>query len=145
MEISQRKNENFEKNRYYIPQKKAKNMQNSDSSRNSMIFWKRNKKFYLFDFFSKGGTLWCRNGQNGFFQFFKISKFLFPKQLYQDQTDTETNKVMNFGDSCHKTVEMPDCFRLFGPKRAPLSRNRVKHYDTPIRGQRSKVTTMRLP
>ena len=33
---------------------------------------------------------------------------------------------MNFGDSCHKTVEMPDYFRLFGPKRAPLSRNRVK-------------------
>ena len=33
---------------------------------------------------------------------------------------------MNFGDSSHKTVEMPDCFRVFGPKRAPLSRNRVK-------------------
>ena len=33
---------------------------------------------------------------------------------------------MNFGDSSHKTVEMPDCFELFGPKRAPLSRNRVK-------------------
>ena len=33
---------------------------------------------------------------------------------------------MNFVDYSHKTVEMPDCFRLFGPKRAPLSRNRVK-------------------
>ena len=32
---------------------------------------------------------------------------------------------MNFGDSCHKNVEIPDYFRLFGPKRAPLSRNRV--------------------
>ena len=42
-----------------------------------------------------------------------------------DQKDTKINKVMNFGDSSHKTVEMPDCFRLFGPKRAPLSRNRV--------------------
>ena len=26
---------------------------------------------------------------------------------------------MNFGDSSHKTVEMPDCFRSLGPKRAP--------------------------
>ena len=26
---------------------------------------------------------------------------------------------MNFGDICDKTVEMPDCFRLFGPKGPP--------------------------
>ena len=42
-----------------------------------------------------------------------------------DQTDTKINKVMNFVDSSYKTVKMPDCFRLFGPKGAPLSRNRV--------------------
>ena len=33
---------------------------------------------------------------------------------------------MNFGDTCHKTLEMPDCFRLLGSKRALLYRNRVK-------------------
>ena len=33
---------------------------------------------------------------------------------------------MNFGDSSHKTTDMPDCFRLLGPKMAPPSRNRVK-------------------
>ena len=41
MEISllkQLKFENFEKNRYNIPQQTDKNMQNSDSSKNSMIF-----------------------------------------------------------------------------------------------------------
>ena len=26
---------------------------------------------------------------------------------------------MNFGDSSHKTTDMPDCFRLLGPKMAP--------------------------
>ena len=26
---------------------------------------------------------------------------------------------MNFGDSSHKTVEMPNCFRWFEPKRPP--------------------------
>ena len=36
---------------------------------------------------------------------------------------------MNFGDSSHKIVKMSDCFRLFGPKRAPLSRNRVNGQD----------------
>ena len=35
------------------------------------------------------------------------------------------NKVMNFGDSSHKTVEMRDCFCSSGAKMAPLSWNRV--------------------
>ena len=100
-------------------------MQNSDSSRNSMIFWKGNKKFQFLHFFSKGGTLWCQNSENIFFNFSRFHNFFFQKQLYWDQTGTKINKVMNFGNSSHKTVEMPDCFRLCGPKRAPLSRNRV--------------------
>ena len=33
---------------------------------------------------------------------------------------------MNFGDSSHKTVEMPDCFLSLGPKMAHPSWNRVK-------------------
>ena len=36
------------------------------------------------------------------------------------------NKVTNFGDSSHITVEMRDCFWLSGAKMAPLSWNRVK-------------------
>ena len=43
--------ENFEQNTCYIPQKKAKKMLNSDSSRNSTIFWKKTKSFNFFDFF----------------------------------------------------------------------------------------------
>ena len=101
-------------------------MQNLDSSRNCMIFLKRNKNFNFFDFFSKGGTLWCQNGKFLFFNFSKFHNFFFQKQVYWDQTGTKINKVKDFGDSSHKTVEMPACFRLFGPKTAPLSRNRVK-------------------
>ena len=97
-----------------------------------MIFWKRNKKFYFFDFFSKGGTLWCQNGQNGFFffQFFKFHNF-FPQNSYiRDQKDTKINKVLNFGASSHKTVEVPNYFRLFWSKRAPLSTNKVNDRKT---------------
>ena len=35
-------------------------------------------------------------------------------------------KVMNFGDSINETVEIPNCSRLLGPKRALFNRNRVK-------------------
>ena len=38
--------ENFEQNRFYIPQKNATNMLNSDSSRNSLIFWKKKNIWY---------------------------------------------------------------------------------------------------
>ena len=78
-------------------------------------------------FFSHRRNLWCQNVES-FFQFFKISQFFFSKKLYWDQTDSEINKVMNFGDSSHKTVEMPDCFWLLGPKPAHPSWNRVNHF-----------------
>ena len=39
--------------------------------------------------------------------------------------NTKKNKVMNFGDTSHKTVEMRDYFCLSGVKMAPLSWNRV--------------------
>ena len=58
-----------------------------------------------------------------FFSVFQISIKMFQKNLYWDQIGTKINKVMNFGDSSHKTVEMPDCVKLFRPKRASLSRN----------------------
>ena len=77
-------------------------------------------------FFSEGGTLWCQNRKFLFFKIFKISYIFFQKQVDWDQTGTKINKVKDFGDSSHKTVEMPACFRLLGPKMAPLSRNRVK-------------------
>ena len=36
-----------------------------------------------------------------------------------DKIDSEINKVKDFGDSSHKSVETPDCFTLLGPKRPP--------------------------
>ena len=84
--------------------KKAKDMQNSDSCRKSMIFLKKDKNLNFFDFF--------------LFLFFQ-------KQLYWGQTDTELNKVMNFGDSSHKTVEIPDCFLSLGQKMDHPSWNRA--------------------
>ena len=60
-----------------------------------------------------------------FFNFLKFYNSFFKKQIYWDQRDTKMNKVMNFGDSSHKTVEMRDCFWSSGAKMAPLSWNRV--------------------
>ena len=64
--------------------------------RKSMICcWKSGKiNFEKKNF--KGGTLWCWNGRNFFFPFFKISNFFFEKWLQWDVADVERNKVMKF-------------------------------------------------
>ena len=91
-----------------------------------MIFLEKTEKTFLI-ILSKGGMLWCQNSIF-FFNFSKFLTFFFQKQLQLDKIDSEINKVKDFGDSSHKTVEMPACFRLFGPKTAPLSRNRVNNF-----------------
>ena len=69
--------ENFEQTLCYVPQKKAQNIQNSDSSRKSMIFLEKTQIFTFLIFFSKGGTLWCRNGKIFFFNFSKFHNSFF--------------------------------------------------------------------
>ena len=88
--------ENFDQNSCYIPQKKAKNMQNSDLVWKIMICNKKLEKNNFQNFFFKGGTLWCRNGQKTFFRFFKFSKFFFEKWPQWDITNIERNKVMKY-------------------------------------------------
>ena len=46
---------------------------------------------------------------------------------------------MNFDDPNHNTVDLPDCFRLLGPKRAPLSRNRVDWYQPIVKNALSVI------
>ena len=45
LQARKRKFENFEQNQYYVPQKKAQNMLNSDLGIKSFIFFKENQTF----------------------------------------------------------------------------------------------------
>ena len=72
-------------------------MYNTNSKRKSMIFWKKNFFFEIFDFFSKGETLWCQNCQKRFFPFFKNFKNKPQKWLSWNHSNINRNKVMNFG------------------------------------------------
>ena len=118
--------ENFEQNLCYVAQKKLRTCRIQIQVEKVWIFEKKTSFWIFLNYFPKGGPFGVKM-VNFYFSIFQNFIFLFQKQVYWDQTDTEINKVMNFGDSSHKTVEMPDCFRLCGPKRAPLSRNRVKN------------------
>ena len=72
-------------------------MYNTNSKRKSMIFWKKKFFFWNFWFFSKGGTLWCRNRRKNFFSFFKNFENNPQKWLSWDHSNINRNKVMNFG------------------------------------------------
>ena len=87
--------ENFDQNSSYIPQRKAKNIWNSDSGRKSMICFKKMEKYHL-----KAGEK--------FFPFFRISKFFFEKWLQWDVARIERNKLMKFELilSIHKSQEI---------------------------------------
>ena len=50
---------------------------------------------------------------------------------------------MNFGDSSRKTVEMPDCFRSLGPKRAPPVGIGLKKYSLREAAQCSKMDLLK--
>ena len=60
-------------------------------------FLKKKFFFWNFWFFSKGGTLWCRNRQKFFFPFFKNFGNKPQKWLSWDHSNINRNKVMNFG------------------------------------------------
>ena len=78
-------------------------MKNSDLNRNSV-------------FFPKGGPFGV---EMVFFSFIWKFQFSFQKWHYWDQTNTEITKVVNLGDSSHKTEEMQDYFWLLGHKLPP--------------------------
>ena len=88
-----------------------------------MIFWEKTKKKYSFILFPKGGPFGVETVKSFFFfQFFKVSKFFFQKQLHWDQTGTEINKVKTTKLRKWQTV-----LGRSGPKDNPTpSRNRVK-------------------
>ena len=67
--------EKFDKNSYYIPQKKAKNMYNSDSGRKSVICYKKNGRKIIFNFFSKGGPFDVGTIKKIFCDFSNFQKF----------------------------------------------------------------------
>ena len=99
-------------------------MYNTNSKRKSMIFSKKKIFFDIFDFFSKGGTLWCRNRQKKNFPFFKNFKNKTQKWLSWDHSNTNRNKVMNFGGRSSYPAETA---RLFiRAIMAPSAQNRVK-------------------
>ena len=97
---------NFELQKRYIPQKKAKNIYNSDSARKSVNFCKKKKFFSIFLIFATcSRTPW--NFRCSIFQKFqKKSK----KWLCWDLSNIERNKVMKFGESSPNPMEMADRF-----------------------------------
>ena len=99
--------ENFEKNWYYIPQKKAKNMWNSNSVRKSMIYCKKigKKKFSKF-FFQRGDPLMSKRSKN-FFAIFQIFKNFFWK-------------VASMG---HKKCRKKQSHEIWAPSNRPLRRH----------------------
>ena len=61
-------------------------------------FYAKKKDFFqIFNFFSKGGTLWCQNHQKKFFPFFKNFRNKPQKWLSWNHSNINRNKVMSFG------------------------------------------------
>ena len=105
------------------------------------LFEKKNFFFEIFDFFSKGGTLWCRNRQKKIFQFFKNFENEPQKWLLWDYSNINRNKVMIFGGRSSysaETVRLFTVIRAIMPPPLPkiglkniaslLSRNYIKKY-----------------
>ena len=94
-------------------------MYNTNSKRKSMIFSKKKNFFNIFNFFSKGGTLWCRNRQKKFFPFFKNFKNKTQKWLSWDHSNINRNKVMNFGGRSSYPAETARRFTVVWAIMAP--------------------------
>lgn len=115
--------ENFEQNLCYAAQKKLRTCRIQIQIEKLWIFEKKISFLIFFvDFFP---TLWCQNSKFSFFNFLIFHISFFINSFTWTKRDTEMNKVMNFSDFSHKTVEMRDCFWSPGAKMAPLSWNRV--------------------
>ena len=101
-------------------------MYNTNSKRKSMIFSKKKIFFEIFDFFSKGGTLWCRNRQKKIFPFFKNFKNKTQKWLSWDHLNINRNKVMNFGGHSSYPADTTRPFTVIRAIMALPAQNRVK-------------------
>ena len=97
---------NFELQKRYIPQKKAKNIYNSDSARKSVNFCKKNAFFSIFLIFATCSRTPWNFWRSFFWKFQKI----FQKWLYWVLSNIERNKVMNFGEPSPNPVETADWF-----------------------------------
>ena len=82
-------------------------------------FLKKKFFFEIFDFFSKGGTLWCRNRQKIFFPFFKNFENKPQKWLSWDHSNINRNKVMNFGGRSSYPAETARPFTVVRAIMAP--------------------------
>ena len=86
-------------------------------------FFPKKKIFFdIFDFFSKGGTLWCRNRQKNFFPFFKNFKNKTQKWLSWDHSNINRNKVRNFGGRSSYPAETARPFTVVRAIMAPPPR-----------------------
>ena len=102
---------NFELQKRYIPQKKAKNIHNSDSARKSVSFCKKDIYFLIFPIFATCSRTPWNFWRSFFWKFQKI----FQKWLYWVLSNIERNKVMNFGEPSPNPVETVDLFQSCGP------------------------------
>ena len=114
-------------------------MYNTNSKRKSMIFSKKKIFFNIFNFFSKGGTLWCRNRQKKFFPFFKNFKNKTQKWLSWDHSNINRNKVMNFGGRSSYPAETARPFMVVRAIMAPPAQNRVNEYSTFVLWSKPKL------
>ena len=96
--------------------------------REKVWFFPKKKFFLIFSiFFSKGGTLWCRNRQKRFFPFFKNFKNKTQKWLSWDHSNINRNKVMNFGGRSSYPAKTARLFMVIRAIMAPPpAQNRVK-------------------
>ena len=83
------------------------------------FFCKKSSFFEIFDFFQRG-TLWCRNYQKKFFLFFKNFKNKPQKWLSWDHSNTNRNKVMNFGGLSTYPAETARLFMVIRAIMPPL-------------------------
>ena len=103
-------------------------------------FFQKKKFFNIFNFFSKGGTLWCRNRQKKFFPFFKNFKNKTQKWLSWDHSNINRNKVMNFGGRSSYPAETARPFMVVRAIMAPPVQNRVKFINLKHPRQNWKIT-----
>ena len=87
--------------------------------REKVWFLPKKNFFHIFNFFSKGGTLWCRNCQKKNFPFFKDFENKPQKWLSWDHSNINRNKVMNFGGRSSYPAETARPFMVVRAIMAP--------------------------
>ena len=114
----------FEFQKSYIPQRKLKTHEIRIQQEKIRITAKNKKKLNFFQF------SWHARGppKNSVFHFPKILKNIFQKWLYWDKSNSERNKVTNFGDPSPAHAETTDKCMVPGSYWPMPAWNRVKNY-----------------